>query len=58
MTTNRDKINKMTNEELAKFILDTNEEVCRFCTNRCLYRSDDCQKGILEWLNQECEDGE
>lgn len=54
MATNREKINKMTNEELANTL--AYRECCSFCaydnTTSCNNESD-CQKGILQWLNKE-----
>ncbi len=54
MTTNRDKINKMTNEELAN-ILKTPYKCCIY---RCSFcdRKYKCKDGITQWLNRECED--
>lgn len=56
MITNRDKINKMTNEELAKFFLYTDDSRCRICSKKDLYLCNDCEEGITQWLNEECED--
>lgn len=56
MITNRDKINKMTNEELAKFFLYTDDNRCRICSKKDLYLCNDCEEGITQWLNEECED--
>lgn len=52
MTTNRDILNKMTNEELAKVLAVTN---CRFCIHddNCS-PTKSCRGGILQWLKQEC----
>ena len=56
MTTNREKIAKMTNEELAEFF--DKESLCVMCIYKyqagCLER--DCEYGTLQWLNQECEE--
>lgn len=52
--TNRDRINNMSNEELATFINDPSVEC-----HSCMYYSmpehpcDDCKKGILEYLESE-----
>ena len=56
MTTNREKLAKMTNKELAEFF-DSNS-LCIICAYRkqadCL--NDDCKSGTLQWLNQESEE--
>lgn len=56
MTTNRDKINAMTNEELAEFLAYQDCRYCVFQQVEC-YKSNDftCKDGILQWLNQESE---
>jgi len=58
MTTNRDKLNKMTNEELAEFLSTFDCCMCVYDKEvDCL--SDvhkECFRGILQWLNQECEE--
>lgn len=63
MVTNRERLNKMSNEELAKIIEEYNDESC----NCCAYYSEErdrlcvkpykksCVDGIIEWLNQESE---
>lgn len=56
MATNRERLNKMTNEELAKFL-----KSCDFICNTCAYRYQecllsDCYEGILKWLEQESEE--
>lgn len=53
MTTNREKLNQMSNEELAEFL---NKDVCLYCVfnspiNSCAPYS--CIDGVLQWLNQE-----
>ena len=54
MPTNRDKINKMTNEELAEFLA---QNECRYCVldGVACYENEntDCYDGILQWLNKE-----
>ena len=52
--TNRDKINGMSNEELAKLINDPRIE-CKCCLAfyEEEYPCDDCRKGIAEWLESE-----
>ena len=56
MTTNREKLAKMTNEELAEFF--DKESLCVMCIYKyqagCLER--DCEYGTLQWLNQESEE--
>lgn len=56
MTTNREKLAKMTNEELAKFIY--NIEDCNLCAYDYNYCNPNlcCIQGILLWLNQESEE--
>ncbi len=65
MTTNREKLNQMSNEELAK-ILDVVESFgtsCDFCAYADISpekicskpRGEKCIDGILQWLNQESE---
>jgi len=57
MATNRDKINEMSNEELAKFMNElNNDNTCQFCAYGGMYGCEDCQDGILKWLNKECEE--
>ena len=57
MTTNREKINQMTNEELAEILSNSNNgEVCKYCS----YRYEECDElscyaGTLNWLNAESE---
>lgn len=59
MTTNRDKINNMTNEELAKlFNFDT--PACYKCiyknkSNKFCAKNNLCVKGIAKWLESEAE---
>lgn len=57
MITNREKLAKMTNEELAEMLA---YQDCRYCVFQhidCYGENDyDCQCGILEWLNQESEE--
>ena len=56
MTTNRERLAKMTNEELAEFF--DNRGLCIICGYRTLVDciNNDCKYGILQWLNQESED--
>lgn len=55
-TTNRERINAMSNEELAEFLGDSS--LCRIClyshNENCLHET--CKQGILQWLNQESEE--
>ena len=56
MTTNREKLNQISNEELAKN-LATSSSSCKYCR----YEGSDCTdftcySGILQWLNQESEE--
>ena len=56
--TNRDKINKMTNEELAQKILGNTNYHCVYCeyhnTPVCS-KGADCIEGIKDWLDEEAE---
>lgn len=54
MTTNREKLAKMTNEELAKFL---SKDKCLSCIYSNLHDCflGDCQNGILKWLSRESE---
>jgi len=61
MTTNREKLAKMTNEKLAKIL---SADVCKLCKYQnidCTFNSafdddSECIDGILQWLNQESEE--
>ena len=55
MTTNREKLNQMSNEELAE-ILAMSSRSCKYCKyeDSGCYDST-CYSGILQWLNQESE---
>lgn len=67
MTTNREKLNNMTNEELAQIIDDIEsldaDAICNFCAYADISpekicskpREKTCKDGILQWLNQESE---
>lgn len=58
MTTNRERINNMTNEELAHIFVGSNYiPICKYCVydRRCDTDSS-CYDGILQWLNQESEE--
>lgn len=57
MTTNREKLANMTNEELAIFL---NKDVCLYCAfsspiNNC--GGNRCIEGTIQWLNSQS-DGE
>ena len=60
MITNREKLNKMSNEELAR-IIDNTDTSCDFCVYANVSsekicskpRERKCKDGILQWLNQE-----
>ena len=57
MTTNREKLVNMTNEELAViFAMSSSTKVCKYCRYKGS-NCDDllCKNGILQWLNQESE---
>lgn len=54
--TNADKIRNMTDEELAEFFFEPNQEFCR----KCKYLGSDCdglycKESMLEWLKQPAE---
>ena len=52
MTTNRDKINRMTDEELTKLLQETTS--CERCSGLCIHNSYiACFRGFIQWLNQE-----
>lgn len=56
MTTNREKLNQMSNEEFAE-ILAMSSRSCKYCkyeNSGCYYST--CLNGILQWLNQESEE--
>lgn len=57
MTTNREKLVNMTNEELAFiFAMSSSTKTCKYCRYKDS-NCDDlfCYNGILQWLNQESE---
>ena len=55
MTTNRERINNMTNEELAKLLGSCS--FCIFINIDCCGNNDyDCKDGILKWLESESEE--
>ena len=62
MTTNREKLNQMSNEELAEIMGDIDTS-CDFCAYADISREKICSKprgekcidGILQWLQQESE---
>lgn len=54
--TNADKIRGMTDEELAEFFFEPNQEFCR----KCKYLGSDCdglycKESMLDWLKQPAE---
>lgn len=53
MTTNREKLAKMTNEELAEFL---SNGACKYCYYKEDCSPEPCSAGILKWLNQESEE--
>ena len=57
MTTNREQLNQMSNEELADILAN---DVCLCCIYRdvhCEFDDDcECTVGITKWLNQESEE--
>lgn len=59
MATNRQKLAKMTNEELAELLGNDGCLYCIYQDVEC-YRPSigryDCKEGILQWLNQESEE--
>ena len=55
MTTNREKLNQMSNEELAE-ILSMSSWSCKYCKYEGSNCDDvTCYSGILQWLNRESE---
>lgn len=58
MTTNRDFINKMSNEELARFIANVSKRCpnCKYYdATPEIYFNQYCYKQMLSWLQQERE---
>ena len=62
-TTNRQKLAKMTNEQLAKILsgydCQSGRQDCQYCIYKevdCYSRDCNCVEGILQWLNQESEE--
>lgn len=58
MTTNRERINAMSNEELAEiFAMSSSTKPCKYCKYK-EFNCDDltCYNGILLGLNQESEE--
>lgn len=55
MTTNRDKINAMTNEELAELLIDDCSFYCTSDCADCGYETD-CVTNIVKWLESEVEE--
>ena len=57
MTTNRERINAMSNEELANILVN---DICPYCIYQdvdCEIDDDcECTVGILQWLNKESEE--
>lgn len=52
MTTNREKLAKMTNEELAEFF--NIDGLCNLCIyNDITCENKDCYEGALKWLQSE-----
>lgn len=56
LKTNADKIRSMTDEELAEFFFEPNQEFCI----KCKYLGSDCdglycKESMLEWLKQSAE---
>lgn len=61
MTTNREKLNIITNEKLAHiFAYSEDDSVCEYCVynNGCNRGTISCYDGILQWLNQKAKDSE
>lgn len=58
MTTNREKLANMTNEELAEMLTDANCHCCIYKRNDFdCFRSDcTCKNGVKQWLEQESEE--
>lgn len=57
MTTNRERINNMTNEELAEFFkeyIDCNN--CPIGYDKCTISKLSCKEIFMQWLNQESEE--
>lgn len=55
MTTNRGKLEQLSNKKLTAFILDNARcGMCIYDNNKCSKLQ--CFDGIMSWLNQESED--
>lgn len=55
MTTNRERLAKMTDKELAKLLQETTS--CERCSGLCRHNSYiACFRGFIKWLNQESEE--
>ncbi len=59
MTTNRERLNKMNNEELATFFANLSKR-CPHCKYydalSTVYFNEHCYKETLKWLEQESEE--
>lgn len=56
MKTNRERINAMTNKELADILAYRECYYCAYNETTSCDDESDCRKGILQWLNQESEE--
>lgn len=56
MATNREKLAKMTNEELAKLLVKDSCAYCAFTGTTINCGSKGCIAGVTEWLNREREE--
>lgn len=54
--TNGDRIRQMSNEELAEFLVELDDNICMFCKyENC---SGECEYGVELWLNAPAESEE
>ena len=58
MTTNREKLNNMSNEELAEVFVNANCNICIYKSNNfdCFSSNWTCKDGVKQWLEQESEE--
>lgn len=51
--TNKERLNQMTDEELARFIARNEEIVCDGCSSKECHIKEDCIPHIIKWLNSD-----
>ena len=57
--TNADRIRQMTDEELAEWLIDWDNEGHDYCIDPCVSHDGyyDCKYCLVEWLKKEVDDG-